>query len=120
MLRLSAPGQLDDDLCLLGDVQVPVFLLRLGEASWALVEGGISRDAELVWADLCRWVADPSQVHYWLITHKHYDHCGLLPYLCPRLPNVQVLASERTCQAWKSESAVRVVERLNRQLLRAE
>lgn len=55
MLRLSAPGQLDDDLCLLGDVQVPVFLLRLGEASWALVEGGISRDAELVWADLCRW-----------------------------------------------------------------
>ncbi len=48
MLRLSAPGQLDDDLCLLGDVQVPVFLLRLGEASWALVEGGISRDAELV------------------------------------------------------------------------
>ncbi|HIE1120158.1 TPA: hypothetical protein ACXJGG_003155, partial [Pseudomonas aeruginosa] len=22
MLRLSAPGQLDDDLCLLGDVQV--------------------------------------------------------------------------------------------------
>ncbi len=45
MLRLSAPGQLDDDLCLLGDVQVPVFLLRLGEASWALVEGGISRDA---------------------------------------------------------------------------
>ncbi len=103
-----------------GDVQVPVFLLRLGEASWALVEGGISRDAELVWADLCRWVADPSQVHYWLITHKHYDHCGLLPYLCPRLPNVQVLASERTCQAWKSESAVRVVERLNRQLLRAE
>lgn len=32
MLRLSAPGQLDDDLCLLGDVQVPVFLLRLGEA----------------------------------------------------------------------------------------
>ncbi|MBW6283901.1 hypothetical protein KZ874_16000, partial [Pseudomonas aeruginosa] len=40
---------------------------------------------------------------------------GLLPYLCPRLPNVQVLASERTCQAWKSESAVRVVERLNRQ-----
>lgn len=70
--------------------------------------------------DLCRWVADPSQVHYWLITHKHYDHCGLLPYLCPRLPNVQVLASERTCQAWKSESAVRVVERLNRQLLRAE
>lgn len=120
MLRLSAPGQLDDDLCLLGDVQVPVFLLRLGEASWALVEGGISRDAELVWADLCRWVADPSQVHYWLITHKHYAHCGLLPYLCPRLPNVQVLASERTCQAWKSESAVRVVERLNRQLLRAE
>ncbi len=74
----------------------------------------------MVWADLCRWVADPSQVHYWLITHKHYDHCGLLPYLCPRLPNVQVLASERTCQAWKSESAVRVVERLNRQLLRAE
>lgn len=88
--------------------------------AWALVEGGISRDAELVWADLCRWVADPSQVHYWLITHKHYDHCGLLPYLCPRLPNAQVLASERTCQAWKSESAVRVVERLNRQLLRAE
>lgn len=118
MLRKAAPGPLDDDLYLLGDPQVPVFLLNLRASRWALVEGGLSRDAEAVWADLCRWVDSPDHVHYWLITHKHYDHCGLLPYLCPRLPEVRVLASERTCQAWRSEKANRVVERLNQQVLR--
>ncbi|TRX76854.1 MBL fold metallo-hydrolase [Pseudomonas mangiferae] len=118
MLRQATPGRLDDDLYLLGDPQVPVFLLDLGEERWALVEGGLSRDVEAVWADLCRWVGDPARVRYWLITHKHYDHCGLLPYLCPRLPEVRVLASARACQSWQSEKAVRVVERLNQPLLR--
>ncbi|WP_263140131.1 MBL fold metallo-hydrolase [Pseudomonas sp. RIT-PI-AD] len=118
MLRNALPGQLDEDLYLLGDPQVPVFLLRLGEDSWALVEGGLSRDAEAVWRDLQGWVKDPTQVHYWLITHKHYDHCGLLPYLCPRLPKVRVLASARTCEAWRTDKWRRVVERLNGELLR--
>ncbi len=120
MLRLSAPGQLDDDLCLLGGRPVPVFLLRLGEASWALVEGGISRDAELVWADSVPLGRRP--VPGALLA----DHPQALRPLRPAALPVSA-AAERTgpgvradLPGCKSESAVRVVERLNRQLLRAE
>lgn len=111
------PGRLDHDLYLLGGgvdpAEVPVYLLHTGPASWTLVEGGISASAGDVWEQLLAIVGDPAHVTHWLITHKHYDHCALLPYLAPRLPNVRIVASHDTARAWRSEKTQAVIEGLN-------
>ncbi len=111
--RRQGPGRIDDDLYLLGDAAVPVFLLHTGPSSWALIEGGISASAGAVWEQLLAIVGDPAHVTHWLITHKHYDHCALLPYLAPRLPNVAIIASADTARAWRSEKTQAVIASLN-------
>lgn len=109
----QGPGQIDDDLYLLGDAEVPVFLMHTGPGRWVLVEGGVSAAAALVWEQLLAFVGDPAQVTHWLITHKHYDHCALLPYLAPRLPNVRIVASPDTARAWRSVKTQAVIANLN-------
>lgn len=101
MMWRTQAGPIDDDLYLLGHSDVPIYLMHIGEDRYALVEGGLCTDAELLWAQILQ-VTPAEQIHYWLITHKHYDHCGALALLLPRLPNARVLASQQTYEAWNS------------------
>jgi len=114
---MQLPGQVDEDLYMLASHHVPIYLMRLSDNSWAILEGGISRDAEKVWQQIQQWVASPDHIHYWLISHKHYDHCGLLPYLCPRLTNVRVLVGKKTWNSWQKPKARQIIAELNGQLL---
>lgn len=113
---LRGPGRIDDDLYLLGDSEVPVFLMRTGPAAWTLVEGGIHAKAAAVWEQLLAIVGDPSHVSHWLITHRHYDHCALLPWLAPRLPRVRIVASNATAEGWRSPRAQALIDSLNARL----
>lgn len=116
-------GQISQGLYLLGYSDVPVYLLDIGtptQAAWALIEGGVSAHADRIWHDLCHYVDQPETVLYWFITHKHYDHCGLLPYLVPLLSSVKVIASEETIEAWQSASTREMILKLNRQLIKNE
>ena len=110
------PGQIDDDLYLLGDSGVPVYLLRTGATEWALIEGGVSASAAAVWDQLLAIVGAPSHVHHWLITHKHYDHCALLPWLAPRLPRARIVASSATAASWRNPKAQALIDSLNARL----
>lgn len=116
LMRVTVPGQIDEDLYLLGDSQVPVYLVAIEANRWALIEGGVSARADAVWRDLVQVVGDPGCVEEWLITHKHYDHCGLLPYLAPRLPNVRIRAPQATVAAWAKPKARQVIATLNEQV----
>ncbi len=120
MLSGILPRQIDDDLHVLGSMDVPVYFLRLGDKSWALIEGGISRDAELTWEHMTSLIQSPDHVHYWLITHKHYDHCGLLPYLVPRLKQVRVVVSQKTWKSWQNPEARKLIASLNARILRGK
>ncbi len=112
MIWHQQSGWIEADLCLLGHADVPVYLLHLGCHQYALIEGGICADAELVWQQLLEHIS-PAQVRYWLITHKHYDHCGAAAVLMPRLPEARLLVSPETWLAWQSESCRRLITRLN-------
>lgn len=116
MLECMSSGEVASRLYLLGHGDVPVYLLQVGKQSWALIEGGITKHSEAVWNDLTERV-NPEHVHWWLITHSHFDHCGALAALYPRLPHVQVLASSQTAANWQGESARAVIRRLNETLV---
>ncbi len=111
-----AVEQLDDDLYRLGSRYVPVYLLKTAVDRWALIEGGISADADSVWTQLQRLVRSPADVTDWLLTHKHYDHCGLLPLLLPRLPRVRCGVPARMRASLANGKACQVIAGLNARL----
>lgn len=112
MIWLTQAGRIADDLWLLGRADVPVYLLRIDEARYALVEGGLSTDAETIWTQILQF-ARPEQIHYWVVTHKHYDHCGALASLMPRLPNASLIVSRMTFEAWQSRACRRFIANAN-------
>lgn len=114
MLTCANKGEVASDLYLMGSSDVPIYLMKVGTKRWALVEGGLAMHAEDVWTEINQHVS-PSDIHWWLITHSHFDHCGVLAALYDRLPNVKVLASKATASHWKSESANAVIRRLNQE-----
>ncbi len=111
--------QLDDDMYRLGSRGVPVYLLRTAADCWVLIEGGVSVDAELVWAQLCQMLRSPADISDWLLTHRHYDHCGLLPLLLPRLPQVRCHAPVAMKESLTSMETCRVIAGLNARLATA-
>lgn len=113
---ISAQGkQAEQQLVILGTPEVPIYLLSYSNG-YALIEGGISVLAPRVLAQLKAHIGDLALVTHWFITHAHYDHCGLLPYLTALLPKVKIYASAETARAFQSERAVAMIEKLNAQL----
>lgn len=115
-MRTTTRGRIDDDLYLLGGSQVPLYLFPINADYWALVEGGVSVHAADVLQDITSIVGDLGRISHWFITHKHYDHCGILPYLIPKLPNARVYASEATVNAWRKAKTREVIRSLNDQV----
>ncbi|WP_394836396.1 MBL fold metallo-hydrolase [Pendulispora rubella] len=105
-------GCVDEDLIVLGTIKNPVFLTGSGD-DWALIEGGLTRHAPLVLRQLQDVLGDTRRIRRWLVTHSHYDHCGLLGQLYPYMPWVTVYASPETAKAFQSERARAVVQKIN-------
>jgi 2-aminobenzoylacetyl-CoA thioesterase len=108
-------GWIQEDVAVIGAVEVPIYLLRTADG-FALLEGGITAMAPLVLRQLEELTGDLSRVHHWFITHSHYDHCAMLGHLLPRLPNARVWASAATRAAFQKDKARAVVRKLNDQV----
>ncbi|AOJ73226.1 MULTISPECIES: MBL fold metallo-hydrolase [Burkholderia] len=116
-MRHSTPGWIDSQLAIVGDADVPLYVVVNDEAA-TLVEGGLSGMTELVWRqlhDLLKDYGGIRHLRYWLITHSHYDHCSLLGTLQPRMPWLHVVGSPDTADALQSPSARRTIRKLDAQ-----
>lgn len=96
----------------IGSFDNPVYLLG-AKGNWTLIEGGISSQFVTVKNRLYAIVENASEIKHWIILHTHYDHCGLLSYLYPSLPEVQVYAGKKACKNLGREKSIRVIENLN-------
>ncbi|MFD0963079.1 MBL fold metallo-hydrolase [Pseudofulvibacter geojedonensis] len=95
-----------------GSFDNPVYLI--GEkGNWTLIEGGISAQYLMVKNRLSAIVDNVNDIKHWIILHTHYDHCGLLGYLYPNLPEVQVYAGEKSCINLSKDKSIQVIESLN-------
>lgn len=108
-------GFVEQDVLMLGTPEVPVYLIRHGK-TWTLVEGGVTMLTPRVLGQLLAMVEDLSTIKSWVITHAHYDHCGMLSTLYPFLPDVRVYASHKSAEAFKSSGAQRVIRHLNQKV----
>lgn len=114
---IPSPRRLAPDFYVLGTPHLPVYLLGQG-TEWTLLEGGMHWMTELVYAQLRLVVPQLEHVRHWFITHAHYDHCGLLSTLYPRLPRVQVYASAKTVQVFQQAKSRAIIERFNQEVTR--
>lgn len=107
------PGQVNNDLYMLGTKENPLYLLKTGE-EWLMVEGGMLRDAALVLSQLKTIIPDPSLIRHWFITHSHFDHCGLLTTL---LPDANIYASAAAIKNFRMEKYRAFVYRLQQSFI---
>ncbi|MGY4730729.1 MBL fold metallo-hydrolase [Burkholderia pyrrocinia] len=114
-MLFDTPGWIDSRLAMVGTPEIPLYLIVNDEAA-TLIEGGLSGMTELVWQQLHALLRDHGGIRhlrYWLITHSHYDHCGLLLTLKSRMPWIHVSGSADTFDALQSPSACRTIRQLD-------
>lgn len=106
-------GKIQEDLYVIGSKSNPIYLLGEGDF-WTLIDGGVSFQHEVIYKDLLEIVGNLDNIKFWVITHAHYDHVGLLPSMAPLLKNVEIICSNETAKNfWRSES-IEVIYQLNR------
>ena len=112
MRWLKNSGRVSSDFYILGSSDNPVYLLQFGDY-WTLIEGGMSKHRQVVLAQLKHVVGDLSKVRHWILTHAHYDHCGLPEFLIPHLPSVTVYASPNAIGHFAKEKYRKTIYRFN-------
>ncbi|WP_183147926.1 MBL fold metallo-hydrolase [Chryseobacterium nematophagum] len=109
---INKVGVIQGNLIILGTPSNPIYLIK-GQNEYALVEGGLTRDATMVLSQIEEHVSDLGLVKYWFITHSHYDHCGTIEFLYPYLKNVKLYASENAVRNFQNEKYVKKIRQLN-------
>lgn len=97
-------GGIDTRLAVLGSWDLPIYLVR-GEDGVVLVDAGAAGLAPRVLSQLDRCLEDRRELSDWVITHSHFDHCGVLGYLLPLFPRVRVHVSAATAATFRNERA---------------
>lgn len=93
---VKASGQLSENVYQFSTL-VSSHLLIVGEEV-AIIDCGIAALQERLYADIEKFLEDPNQLSYVLLTHAHFDHLGALPYLRKKLPGVKLCVSKGTAE----------------------
>jgi len=108
-------GKVDSDFYILGTSKNPIFLTGSGDEG-TLVEGGLDWMSSMVLRQIDAVLPSRRFVRNWLITHSHYDHCGMLGQLHAEMPWVRIYVGAATAKAFASARAREVVRTLNAQV----
>lgn len=96
-----------------GSRAVPLYIV-IGETA-VIIDGGILPDLDAV-SRIVTALSDEVTISHWLITHAHYDHCGLLPYLRDLLPDCTVCGSSKSSESLSRQGVIEFVDARNREL----
>jgi len=91
-------------------------LLIAGKEKTVLYDGGMAcfKDnvIENIHGVLKHLNREKSGLDFVILSHTHYDHLGVLPYIIEEWPNVKVCASEKALSVFKSEGAKKTIKNL--------
>ena len=114
---IKETGKIGPDLYVLGQLDNPIYLFGKGK-EWTIVEGGLAHMKAKVLYQIQLIVSDMSYIRHWVITHSHYDHCGLLTELYSYFPKVRIYASRQTAKAFQSPTANKIIYQFNKKVAR--
>jgi len=111
-MLLTKPGRISEHLDLLGDAATPFYLVR-GEESWALVDAAIAPMVPELVKQLKAYPEARLRLHYFLITHSHFDHVGGLSALRRIFPEAEVVASSGTREIFSKPGPMNYIRTMN-------
>jgi glyoxylase-like metal-dependent hydrolase (beta-lactamase superfamily II) len=112
---IKKPGRVLDRLELLGTWQNCIYLLKGKEAM--IVGGGMSWIAPDLEKQFTAIDFDFSRIRYLFITHSHFDHCGAVPYLKKKFPQIKILASAFAQRVFSLKKAVQFIAAMNERMI---
>lgn len=88
---IGEPGKVTDRIDFLGTHEICLYLIRGRDAM--IIGGGMAYIVPALERQFSGMDVDSGKIKYLVISHSHFDHCGAVPYLKRRFPQVQILAS---------------------------
>lgn len=96
-----------------GTEHVPLYIVVGRKAM--IIDGGILPDLQTA-GQVIVALNEEVEISHWFITHAHYDHCGLLPYLRDLLPACAICCSAEAARILKRQTASDFIETQNREM----
>ncbi len=107
----NKPGKITEGLYLLGQQMCLMYLVRGKESM--IIGGGMNWMAPLLEQQLRELDVSPDEIKYLVIPHPHFDHCGAVPFLKRKYPQMRVLASEASKSVLAKPKVIDYIEQVN-------
>jgi len=116
-MLIEQPCKLAEGLYLLGEKQSLVYLVRGKEAM--IIGGGMNWIAPQLEEQLEQFEINTAEIKYLVIQHSHFDHCGAVPYLKRRFPDLKILATESAKNILSKQKVINYIELVNKLIIDA-
>jgi len=110
---IGEPGKVTDRIDFLGTREICLYLLKGKEAM--IIGGGMSYIAPSLERQFSQMDFDTKNIKYLVVLHSHFDHCGAVPYLKRKFPQVQILASAYSQEVFSKEKVVNAIASFNKE-----
>jgi 2-aminobenzoylacetyl-CoA thioesterase len=110
-MLIDKPGKITEGLYLLGK-QICLMYLVKGKHSM-IIGGGMNWVAPLLDEQLDEVGVKADDIKYLVVPHPHFDHCGAVPYLKRKYPNMKVLATEAAKAVFSKQKVIDYMEAVN-------
>ena len=108
---LEQTGKICDGLYGTGYHFIPAFLLT--SPTPVLFDAGVAAMGPRYLNDIETILGSTDALHYLLLTHSHYDHCGAVPFLKKKIPALRIGAHSHAADVLQKPSAVQLMRALN-------
>ncbi len=109
---IGEPGKVTDRIDFLGTREICLYLLKGKEVM--IISGGMSYIAPSLERQFSQMDFGTKNIKYLVVPHSHFDHCGAVPYLKRKFPQVQILASAYSQEVFSKEKVVNAIASANK------
>lgn len=112
---IGKPGKINDRIYFLGALLNCMYLLRGKDAM--IVGGGMSWLVPTLEKQFAQLEIETEKLKYLVIQHSHFDHCGAVPYLKRKFPQIKILASAYSKEVFTREKVIDFIAASNQRMI---
>ena len=115
-MHFEKPGPVTDRILMLGRSESCIYLID-GGSECAIIGGGTIHIAPELIQQLADFNIDEKKIRRIIILHSHFDHCGIVPFLKRRWPELEIAASARARELLSAANVIETIVSLNQAVL---